>query len=110
MKSVSIARYGGLVVPPPPFQRVDLQEQFIRDMEIDPDRYYPTDYHPQLLEAWPTDPPAVGVECRVVPTKGDPFEKVTMRGSHRGGMMLSSTRPDSQPSFVSRVCASSRCS
>jgi hypothetical protein len=51
----SIARYGGLVVPPPPYQRPDLQEQFIRDREIDPARYYPEGYHPQLMTEWPTD-------------------------------------------------------
>jgi ribonuclease BN (tRNA processing enzyme) len=51
----SIALYGGLVVPPPPYQRPDLQEQFIRDAELDPTSYYPDGYHPQLMQEWPTD-------------------------------------------------------
>ncbi|MGB6361814.1 MAG: MBL fold metallo-hydrolase, partial [Thermoanaerobaculia bacterium] len=53
----SIQKYGGLIVPTPPFQREDLQSQFIRDAEIDPDLYYPEGYKPVLMEHWPTDKP-----------------------------------------------------
>ncbi len=52
---LSIARFGGMIVPKPPFQREDMQEQFIRDAEIDPDEYYPENYKPELTESWPTD-------------------------------------------------------
>ncbi len=52
---VSIALYGGLVIPPPRYQRENIQEQFIRDVEIDPDLYYPAGYRPHLMENWPTD-------------------------------------------------------
>ena len=51
----SIALYGGLVVPPPRYQREDIQEQYIRDVQIDPDLYYPEGYKPLLMENWPTD-------------------------------------------------------
>ncbi len=44
---------GQLVVPLPPKRREDIQEQFIRDQQIDPKKYYPKGYHPELLEHWP---------------------------------------------------------
>jgi ribonuclease BN (tRNA processing enzyme) len=53
----SIAKYGGLIVPVPPYQREDLQSQFIRDAEIDPAEYYPEGYVPVLMLHWPTDKP-----------------------------------------------------
>jgi len=55
--AASIEKYDGLVVPVPPFQREDLQSQFIRDAEIDPKKYYPKGYHPELMEHWPVDKP-----------------------------------------------------
>jgi len=63
---VSIALYGGLVIPPPSYQREDIQEQFIRDAEIDPARYYPEGYRPQLMQNWPTDK-AIFVPDSLVP-------------------------------------------
>ncbi|MGB6853326.1 MAG: MBL fold metallo-hydrolase, partial [Thermoanaerobaculia bacterium] len=53
----SIQKYGGLIVPTPSYQREDLQSQFVRDAEIDPDLYYPEGYKPVLMEHWPTDKP-----------------------------------------------------
>jgi ribonuclease BN (tRNA processing enzyme) len=53
----SIEKYQGLIVPVPVYQREELQSQFIRDAEIDPDIYYPEGYRPVLLEHWPTDKP-----------------------------------------------------
>jgi ribonuclease BN (tRNA processing enzyme) len=53
----SIAQYGGLVVPVPVHQREDIQEQFIRDAEIDPDLYYPPGRKPLLMESWPATKP-----------------------------------------------------
>ena len=52
---LSIARFGGMIVPKPPYSRADLQEQFIRDAEIDPKLYYPEGYMPHLMETWPTE-------------------------------------------------------
>jgi hypothetical protein len=46
---------GQLVVPMPPHFREDIQEPFVRENEIDPDKYYPKGYKPQLLEEWPAD-------------------------------------------------------
>jgi ribonuclease BN (tRNA processing enzyme) len=72
----SIQKYGGLIVPTPPFQREDLQSQFIRDAEIDPDLYYPEGYHPVLMEHWPTDKP-IFIPEELVPEsmKSTPKEK-----------------------------------
>lgn len=28
---------------------------WVREQEIDPKKYYPKGYHPQLLEEWPVD-------------------------------------------------------
>ena len=46
---------GALVVPEPNQKRVDMQEPFIRDKEIDPAKYYPEGYHPELMTEWPVD-------------------------------------------------------
>ena len=46
---------GQLVVPYPPHAREDIQEPFVRDMEIDPKEYYPEGYHPELLQHWPVE-------------------------------------------------------
>ena len=42
-------------MPKPQYSREDLQEQFIRDAQIDPKLYYPEGYMPHLMEEWPTD-------------------------------------------------------
>lgn len=41
------------VVPHPRHARKDIQQQEIRDLEVDPNKYYPEGYHPQLLTEWP---------------------------------------------------------
>ena len=46
---------GQLVVPHPPTSRQEIQEPFIRESEIDPKKYYPEGYHPELLTEWPVD-------------------------------------------------------
>ena len=46
---------GQLIVPHPPHAREDIQEPYVRDMEIDPKLYYPEGYHPELLTDWPVD-------------------------------------------------------
>ena len=46
---------GQLVVPEPPTSRAEIQNQEIRDQQLDPDLYYPEGYKPQLLEEWPVD-------------------------------------------------------
>jgi ribonuclease BN (tRNA processing enzyme) len=46
---------GALVVPVPNQQRVDMQDPFIREKEIDPAKYYPEGYHPELMMEWPVD-------------------------------------------------------
>jgi hypothetical protein len=46
---------GQLVVPLPPTSREEIQDQYIRDQQIDPKLYYPAGYHPELLEDWPVD-------------------------------------------------------
>ena len=46
---------GQLIVPHPPTSREELQEPFIRESEIDPKKYYPEGYHPELLTEWPVD-------------------------------------------------------
>jgi ribonuclease Z len=33
--------------------RKEIQEAFVREHEIDPNLYYPKDYHPLLLPVWP---------------------------------------------------------
>jgi hypothetical protein len=46
---------GQLVVPHPPTSRQEIQEPFIRESEIDPAKYYPEGYHPELLTEWPVE-------------------------------------------------------
>jgi len=46
---------GQLIVPHPLHARKDIQEPFVREQEIDPDKYYPEGYHPELLTDWPVD-------------------------------------------------------
>jgi hypothetical protein len=41
------------VVPQPRHSREDIQQQEIRDLEVDPKKYYPEGYHPNLLTEWP---------------------------------------------------------
>ena len=44
---------GQLVVPHPIHARKDIQEPFVREQQIDPKKYYPEGYMPELLEEWP---------------------------------------------------------
>ncbi len=46
---------GQLIVPYPPTSRQEIQEQYVRDQEIDPDLYYPEGFKPDLLQDWPVD-------------------------------------------------------
>lgn len=46
---------GQLVVPLPPTSRVEIQEPFVREQQINPKKYYPKGYMPELLEEWPVD-------------------------------------------------------
>ena len=46
---------GQMVVPEPVNSRKDIQNQEIRDQQLDPDLYYPKGYKPELLEEWPVD-------------------------------------------------------
>ncbi len=46
---------GQLVVPHPPTSREEIQEPFVREQQIDPAKYYPEGYHPELLEDWPVE-------------------------------------------------------
>ena len=41
----------------PPTTRQQIQEPFIREMEIDPSLYYPEGYAPILLQDWPARKP-----------------------------------------------------
>ena len=43
------------VVPHPRLARKDIQQQEIRDLEVDPKLYYPKGYHPELLTEWPVE-------------------------------------------------------
>ncbi len=43
------------VVPHPRHARKDIQQQSIRDSEVDPKLYYPKGYHPNLLTEWPIE-------------------------------------------------------
>ena len=43
------------VVPYPLHAREDIQQQEIRDLEVNPDLYYPKGYHSQLLTHWPIE-------------------------------------------------------
>jgi ribonuclease Z len=44
-----------LIVPLPKNTREDIQEPFVREQQIDPKKYYPKGYHPELLEEWPVE-------------------------------------------------------
>jgi ribonuclease Z len=46
---------GQLVVPHPPTSREEIQEPFVREQQIDPKKYYPKGYRPELLEEWPVE-------------------------------------------------------
>ncbi len=46
---------GQLIIPMPPTSRAEIQNQEIRDQQLDPDLYYPEGYKPELLEEWPAD-------------------------------------------------------
>ena len=46
---------GQLIVPMPPTDRTQIQEPFVREQQINPNKYYPKGYKPQLLEEWPAD-------------------------------------------------------
>ena len=46
---------GQLIVPHPPTSRERIQEPFVREQQIDPKKYYPKGYHPELLEDWPVE-------------------------------------------------------
>jgi hypothetical protein len=46
---------GQLVVPLPPTDRAKIQNEWVREQQIDPDEYYPEGYKPDLLEEWPVD-------------------------------------------------------
>ena len=41
------------------------QEHSIRDAQINPDLYYPKEYHPELVESWPSDKPVFIPESKV---------------------------------------------
>ena len=43
------------VVPHPRHAHKDIQQQEIRDLEVDPKLYYPEGYHPNLLTEWPIE-------------------------------------------------------
>jgi len=58
---------GQLVVPAPVNSREDIQESFVREMEIPPEEYYPEGYHPALLTEWPVDGDLVIPEEAVPP-------------------------------------------
>ena len=79
---------GGMTVPLPQYQRKDIQEQSIRDAEIPPEKYYPKEYHPELLRDWPSDK-TVDVPLEAMPdslrkTMGEHWEyKRRMRDHHK---------------------------
>ena len=52
-----ISKEGGLIIPAPKYKREEIQEQSIRDAEINPDLYYPKGYEPELLKEWPSEKP-----------------------------------------------------
>ena len=45
---------GGLILPAPKYLRSEVQSQDIRDLEINPDLYYPKGYKPDLIQDWPS--------------------------------------------------------
>lgn len=42
-------------IPAPLTKREDIQNQGIRDSEVDPSEYYPPGYHPELIDTWPVE-------------------------------------------------------
>jgi ribonuclease Z len=42
-----------VAMPVPPNKVVDIQAQWLRDLEIPPEEYFPEGYHPELLLEWP---------------------------------------------------------
>jgi ribonuclease Z len=42
-------------IPRPKIPREEQQEQFLRDMEIDPDLYYPDDVNRPITQTWPEE-------------------------------------------------------
>lgn len=46
---------GQLVIPGPPKRVEDIQNQEIRDQHINPEKYYPKGYMPELLVDWPVE-------------------------------------------------------
>ena len=62
-----IARNGGLIVPVPRHAREDIQNQYIRDMQYSPSKYYPKGYKPELMEHWPTSKDLFLPEDKVPP-------------------------------------------
>jgi len=46
---------GAFVVPMPRKRREDIQNQAIRNSEVDPTEYYPDGYHPELIPQWPVE-------------------------------------------------------
>ena len=65
-----------LVVPMPPHDRSKIQEPFVREQQIDPKKYYPKGYHPELLEKWPVD------KDLVVPMEALPENLKQSMGGH----------------------------
>ncbi len=58
---------GQLVVPYPPTSREEIQEPFVREMQLDPALYYPPGYFPELLEEWPVSGDLVIPENQMPP-------------------------------------------
>jgi ribonuclease Z len=58
---------GQLVVPHPTTSRDEIQEPFVRDLEIPPEEYYPEGYHPELLTEWPVESDLVIPEANMPP-------------------------------------------
>ena len=46
---------GQLVVPAPPHDRESIQEPYVREQQIDPNKYYPKGYQPELMTTWPVE-------------------------------------------------------
>jgi ribonuclease Z len=67
---------GQLIVPLPTTDRTKIQEPFVREQQIDPSKYYPKGYRPQLLEEWPVD------SDLVVPVENLPENLKKSMGAH----------------------------
>ena len=65
-----------LVVPLPTTDRTKIQEPFVREQQIDPKKYYPKGYHPDLLEEWPIE------SDLVVPIEALPAKLQESMGAH----------------------------